>query len=105
MGGSGREVEGEGVDIGEDGRAPAWRMEPAEAKKLKGVVMTASCEDAPGCDADVGGGEGEVEGVCAGAQPMPWGAAQARRGGGPRTARPGGPRMKRCEVQTWSRAA
>ena len=36
------EVEGGGVDVGEEGGAPQRRMALTEAKKLKGEVITAS---------------------------------------------------------------
>ena len=90
------------------GRAPARRMALALAKKLKGVVMTASgatvLRRLAEAVADAGGGKRQPEGV---------GAAGAsdgvRRRAGERScglkAATRGPRMSCCESQTWAMAS
>jgi hypothetical protein len=112
-GGFGREVEGAGVDVGEEGRAPARRMALAEAKKLKGVVMTASVIPVSARDsfagsgrpgADAGGGEGQPEGVGAAGASDGVGEAQAVAAAASNAAT-WGPRMKCCESQTWAMAS
>ncbi len=80
------------------GWAPQRRMALTEAKKLKGVVMTAS----PGPMS--GGGQASQRASVPLAQPMAWGTAQAAAAACSKLAT-WGPRMKCCEAQTASMAA
>ena len=80
------------------GVAPARRMALTEAKKLKGVVMTACA------GADSGGASASQRASVPEEQPMAW-ATPNCAGGGSSKAATGSPRMNCCVSSTWPSAS